>query len=298
VSLAKTLLLGFIAGVTILIGLPIGRLRKPAPTLRLMLNATAVGVLLFLIWDVLSAAWEPIDSNLSSFHEGNGGLGAAFGYGLLFAGGLAVGLLGLIAYEKWMDRATGTVEPLPVDVTARNIPTAPTTTTANPLLRTLTTWSPQRRLALLIAIGIGLHNFAEGLAIGQAAASSEIALATLLVVGFALHNATEGFGIVAPLTGETNPDGSQAIPSWGLLLMFGVIGGGPTFVGTAVGHAFVSDALSVIFLSLAAGSIIYVVIQLIGVAAKSKRMDLLAYGLLIGLLAGFLTDAIVTAAGV
>ena len=80
--------------------------------------------------------------------------------------------------------------------------------------------------------------------------------------------------------------------------MFGAIGGGPTFVGTAVGHAFVSDALSVIFLSLAAGSIIYVVLQLVGVAAKSKRMDLLAYGVLIGLLAGFLTDAIITAAGV
>ena len=88
------------------------------------------------------------------------------------------------------------------------------------------------------------------------------------------------------------------VPSWGLLLLFGAIGGGPTFVGTAIGHSFTSDALSVVFLSLAAGSILYVVIQLIGVAAKSRRMDLLAYGLLIGLLAGFLTDAIVIAAGV
>src|SRR5674536_226837 len=62
--------------------------------------------------------------------------------------------------------------------------------------------SPARRLALLIAVGIGLHNFAEGLAIGQSAASGEIALATLLVVGFGLHNATEGFGIVAPLAAD------------------------------------------------------------------------------------------------
>jgi zinc transporter, ZIP family len=69
-------------------------------------------------------------------------------------------------------------------------------------------------------------------------------------------------------------------------------------VGTAVGHAFTSDVLALTFLTLAAGSILYVVIQLVGVAAKTRRMDLLAYGMLIGLLAGFFTDAIVTAAGV
>ena len=117
-------------------------------------------------------------------------------------------------------------------------------------------------------------------------------------MGFALHNATEGFGIVAPLAGDTHPDGTRAIPSWGFLLALGAIGGGPTFIGTAVGHAFTSEVLSVAFLSLAAGSILYVVIQLIGVAAKSGRTDLLAYGLLIGLLAGFATDAIITAAGI
>src|SRR2546427_13275703 len=72
----------------------------------MMLNAVAVGILLFLVWDVLSAAWEPIDSALSDFHAGDGGLGSAFGYGLLFTGGLAVGLLALVAYERWMDRVT------------------------------------------------------------------------------------------------------------------------------------------------------------------------------------------------
>jgi ZIP family zinc transporter len=284
VSLGKTLLLGFIAGVTILLGLPIGRLKKPAPSLRVMLNAIAVGVLVFLVWDVLSAAWEPIDGALSDFHAGNGGLGSAFGYGLLFVLGLTVGLLSLVAYERWMDRVTRRSD----ESAAPGL--AP--------LRGLASWSPARRLALLVAVGIGLHNFAEGLAIGQAAASNEIALATLLVIGFALHNATEGFGIVAPLTGEVAPDGARLIPSWGSLLVLGAIGGGPTFIGTAVGHAFTSEWLSVIFLTLAAGSILYVVIQLIGIAAKSRRMDLLAYGLLIGIIAGFATDAIVTAAGV
>ena len=158
-------------------------------------------------------------------------------------------------------------------------------------------WSEAKRLALLIAVGIGLHNFAEGLAIGQSAASGEIALATLLVIGFALHNATEGFGITAPLAGDVDADGSPRRPSWPFLLVLGLIGGAPTFLGTAIGHGFTSEPVSVVFLTLAAGSIIYVVTQLMGVAAKAKRADLLAYGLLIGLVAGFLTDAIVTAGG-
>ncbi len=75
------------------------------------------------------------------------------------------------------------------------------------------------------------------------------------------------------------------------------IGGGPTFLGTAVGHNFTSEPVSVVFLTLASGSIVYVIAQLLGVAARAKRPDLVAYGLLLGLLAGFITDAIVTAGG-
>ncbi len=77
----------------------------------------------------------------------------------------------------------------------------------------------------------------------------------------------------------------------------GLIGGGPTIIGTAVGRQFTSDAVSVIFLTLAAGSILYVIIQLLGVAFKSKRKDLIYFGVLLGLLAGFVTDMIVTAGG-
>src|SRR6266853_6819463 len=105
-TLEKTLLLGFIAGVTILLGLPMARLKRPVPNLRLMLNAIAVGILIFLVWDVLSAAWEPIDAALSDFHNGDGGLAQATGYGLLFVGALAVGLLSMVAYEHWMARRT------------------------------------------------------------------------------------------------------------------------------------------------------------------------------------------------
>ena len=295
-GLSKTLLLGFIAGVTILLGLPVGRMRRPAPTLRTLLNAIAVGVLLFLVWDVLSHGWEPIDAALANSHAHKGGLGPVFGYGALFAGGLSVGLLSLVFYERWMGRLTRR----DATIDSQGLRFGPGSMVHGELSARrlgIAAWSPARRLALLIAVGIGLHNFAEGLAIGQSAARNEIGLATLLVIGFGLHNATEGFGIVAPLTANSGDDPDHERPSWRFLLSLGAIGGGPTFLGTAIGHGFTSEPISVLFLSLAAGSIVYVIVQLLGIAARARRPDLVAYGLLLGMLAGFITDAIVTAGG-
>ena len=287
-NLADTLVLGLIAGVTIVLGMPLGRMTRAGAPVRVVLNGTAVGVLLFLLWDVFSAAWEPLDAALAAHHEGTAGLGPAFGYGALFAVGLATGLLGLVAYDRRLARTSAT----------QSFGPGAQSVLEGLGSRGVAAWSPARRTALMIAIGIGLHNFAEGLAIGQAAARSDIALATLLVVGFALHNATEGFGIVAPLVGDVDDSGAARRPSWGFLMTMALIGGGPTFVGTAVGHQFTSAPVSVVFLTLAAGSIVYVIAQLLGVAARARRSDLLAAGLLIGLLAGFATDAVVTAAGV
>jgi ZIP family zinc transporter len=281
-SESHTLLLGFIAGVTILLGLPLGRVRAPRPGMRQFLNAVAIGILLFLVWDVLVHAYDPLDSALRRLHDGTGGIGPVAGYAALFFLGLAVGLMTLVYYERWLARRArprsfgpGAMSPGELSAVRAGI----------------ASWPAARRMSLLIAVGIGLHNFGEGLAIGGSAATGAIGLATILVIGFALHNGTEGFGIVAPLAAEGDR------PSWGFLLLMGLIGGGPTLVGTMVGRQFTSQAMSVIFLTLAAGSILYVVIQLLGVALKNGRKELLHWGVLLGLAAGFVTDMVVTAGG-
>jgi ZIP family zinc transporter len=290
-STTEIALLGAIAGFTIFLGLPIGRLRNPAPRLRALLNAGAIGILIFLLWDVLAHAWEPIDGALGEHHYG-----AAAGNGVVLAAGLGVGLLGLVYFDRWVARrgsaagAVAVAAPEPVAVAAGGVAdraSAPLAPAPAPAV-----WrGPAGQLALMIATGIGLHNFAEGLAIGNSAASGEIALAVLLIVGFGLHNATEGFGIVAPLAA------AGARPSWGFLATLGLIGGGPTFLGTLVGQRFTDETVAIAFLALAAGSILYVVIELLAVARKAGVKEITTWGILIGLLAGFLTDAIVTAGG-
>jgi ZIP family zinc transporter len=274
VSGANIALLGAIAGFTIYLGLPIGRIRADLPRLKSALNAVAIGILLFLVWDVLTHAWEPIDGALGHHHWG-----PALQDGLVLAVGLTAGLAGLAHYDRWAAARRARA--------AR--PTGPGAASVTELSRVRR--SAAGEIALMIAVGIGLHNFAEGLAIGNSAAKGEISLATLLVIGFGLHNATEGFGIVAPLAAE----GER--PSWPRLLLLGLIGGGPTFVGTLVGQSVVNDTVSVAFLGLAAGSILYVVIELLAVARRMATKELTAWCVALGMLLGFVTDAVVTAAG-
>jgi ZIP family zinc transporter len=279
-STGHILLLGAIAGATIFLGLPVGRMRGLAPATRAALSALATGILVFLLWDVLSGAVDPITSALDAHRWGRFAWLAALG-----AGGFALGLMSLVHYSEWMKaragrRATTLVGPGAAAVDEFE---------ARTWLDSLT---PGKQLALLIAIGIGVHNFGEGLAIGQAAAASEISLAVTLIIGFGLHNATEGFGICGPISGE----GTH--PSWGFLGAMGLIGGGPTFLGTALGQAWSSEAMSVVFFAVAAGSILYVVQELFAVNRRYGHTRLVMWLVLVGVLLGFATDFVVTAAGV
>jgi ZIP family zinc transporter len=146
-----------------------------------------------------------------------------------------------------------------------------------------------RTLALLIATGIGLHNFSEGLAIGQAAATGALQLAVVLMIGFGLHNMTEGFGIAGPLSGQR--------VSWQFIVLLGVIGGGPTFLGTVVGIIFNSPQVFILFLALAAGAIVYVITELLGQAKRFRSPEIVMWGLLLGFLLGYVTDLVVTYGG-
>ena len=261
-SFVKTVVLGFIAGATIIAGLPIGRLRKPAERVRSFLNAVAIGVLLFLVVDVFSNAYAPIKDQLQALHNHRGGsVATTITDVVLLLGGAAVGLLSLALYQRLSRRGREATPSTPAS------------------------------MSLMIASGIGLHNFGEGLAIGTASHLGAIGLSTVLVIGFALHNATEGFGIVSPLVGATNR------PSWAFLGLMALIGGGPTTVGTLVGWWWSSPTLGIVFLSLAGGSIIFVISQLLFVAGRSRHQTTVFVGITIGLLAGFLTDIVVAIAG-
>jgi zinc transporter ZupT len=137
-------------------------------------------------------------------------------------------------------------------------------------------------LATLIAIGIGLHNLGEGLAIGAAYTLGEVALGSFLIVGFTLHNTTEGLAILSPLV-----SGKARLRD---LAWLGVLGGGPTIVGAWIGAFTYSDPLSLLFLGVGAGAIFQVVLVL--ARSRTERDEPIVEALArprnaAGLIAGF-----------
>lgn len=243
-----------------------------SPRVRGTLTSISVGILIFLLIEISEHAFGPVEDLAKAASHGAAAPSDALIMGAAFAVGLTVGLLGLVYFEnRYLHR------PAPGD---------PAVSSPAPEGRAM-------RLAMMIAVGIGLHNFSEGLAIGASAGAGTLSFAVFLAIGFALHNATEGFGIAAPLAGTH--------PPWKFLGLVGVIGGGPTFVGTLVGSLFESPVLSVLFLSFAAGALIYVIKELLHHGRKTatdpEHSMFVMGGVVAGFLLGFVTELALGLAG-
>jgi ZIP family zinc transporter len=281
-SFAETVLLGAIAGFTIYLGLPVGRLGRVSDRARVALAMFSVGILAFIFVDVTGHGQAIIETALQRYKHNDASLAHVVGLFALLAVGFTAGTAGISGIEQYLRRRAVRPPIAGGDAAA--------TLTAGELAKYE---FDARRVALrsgmTIAFAIGLHNFAEGLAIGVSAKSGAIGLATVLIIGFGLHNATEGFGIVGPLGGVR--------PSWRWLFLAGLVGGGPTFVGTIVGYQVHSDPLELCFYALAGGAILYVVGEIWTAVRRYGYRTLGLYFLAFGFLVGIATDLIVTYGG-
>lgn len=282
-SFTETVLLGAIAGFTIYLGLPVGRVTSMDDRVRVGLAMFSVGILAFIFMDVTAHAEDLVQAALAGFKSHRTGLLHVVGLFALLAVGFIAGTTTISMVERRLRPAQ---PPIAGGAAEAGL--------GSPALAAHDDRSAQTRHRALqtgmsIAVAIGLHNFAEGLAIGVSAKTGAIGLATVLVIGFGLHNATEGFGIVGPLGGVR--------PSWKWLAVAGLVGGGPTFIGTIVGYQVHSEALELCFYALAGGAIIYVIGEIWSATRRYGYRTLGLNLLAVGFIAGVATDLIVSYGG-
>ena len=259
--------LGFFAGATIYLGMPFARLRTASSNARVFVGMLSAGILLFLFWDVLDTALSPVAVAAQA-----GNLSFAYVSVAVVLAGFALAYLGLTWFDaRYRSRS----------LAAASADASQPTPSFGPL-----------RAMNLIAGGIGLHNFAEGLAIGTTYASGILTAALLLFVGFAIHNSTEGFGIVGPAMA------AGLTPSWRRLLALGAVGGLPTLLGTITGSVVTAPFVSTLFLAIAAGAILYVVLELAFLGDRRRLPALRAMGLFVGFSLGLVTDLLLVASHV
>jgi ZIP family zinc transporter len=314
-SFAETAALGALAGLTIYIGLPLGRMERVGVRLRVSLAMLSVGILAFIFMDVTSNAQGIVSDALNAFKDDHGSFGHVFALFAILAAGFTAGVAGISAVERRLrgrqpaiDTGKGPPTRAPGGIADRPAPPPIAGGAASeaalapaggaiagggggegPDSAALEARRRALRTGMVIAVAIGLHNFAEGLAIGVSAKAGEIGLATVLIIGFSLHNATEGFGIVGPL--------GSVRPSWRWLVLAGLVGGGPTFMGTLVGFQVSSSELELLFYALAGGAILYVIGEIWTGMRRYGYRTLGLYMLAVGFLLGVATDLVVTYGG-
>lgn len=261
-TLPPHIVLGLIAGATIFLGLPVALLPGVSERTKGFLNAMSGGVLIFLLVEIVGKTLESLEELFVSAARGYPTLPAALTLSALLLLGLATGLLSMVYFEGLFIFGSKDARPAGSD---------------------------GRRVASMIAVGIGLHNLTEGMAIAQAYSWGETRLALALAVGFGLHNATEGFGIAAPLTGEK--------VSLGWLAKMGLVGGGPTILGALLGGYWQSDRFRLFTFGLAAGAILYVIGELLHIGRRLKGEAVVEVGLLAGFALAFAAEMLVAYSG-
>ncbi|HEY7966410.1 MAG TPA: hypothetical protein VID68_05240 [Solirubrobacteraceae bacterium] len=285
-SFAETALLGAIAGITIYLGLPVGRVQHIDERLRVGLAMFSAGILAFIFMDVSAHGETIIQGTLDQFKHGRTSFGHVAWLFALLAAGFVTGTAGIAGAERSLMRRRRSSAPPIAGAAVGSLAAGDASRlhAEGALAR-----AHALRTGMTIAVAIGLHNFAEGLAIGVSARAGAISLATMLIIGFALHNATEGFGIVGPLGGVR--------PSWRWLGLAGLVGGGPTFLGSMIGFQVDSRPLELLFYALAGGAILYVIGEIWGAMRRYGHRELGLYLLAAGFLLGVATDLVVTYGG-
>jgi ZIP family zinc transporter len=286
VSFAQTVILGALAGLTIYLGLPVGRMQLLSARSRVALAMFAVGILSFILVDVLSSGLNIVDGAMEAFkHHHQSFLYVAW-LVVLLAAGFGAGSAGLATVQRRMRPLGARRPPIAGGADVAAVAGVDPEVVASEL-------DAKRRSALrtglTIAAAIGVHNFAEGLAIGVSARAGAVSLATVLIIGFALHNATEGFGIVGPL--------GDVRPSWKWLGLAGLIGGGPTFLGSILGYEVTSHALEMTFYAVAGGAILFVIGEVWNGMRRFGYRELELLMLSAGFMVGVLTDLVVAYGG-
>jgi ZIP family zinc transporter len=283
--LLRLYVLGALAGLTIFLGLPIAAFSRMKPAARGAMNGLATGILIILTIDILGNVLDSGEQVIKYWADGQAVTFAGVLTLVLLVLGVFAGLIGIPFIEKRFIKPAMQRD-LPRRAAAIGTPIgthAPASPAAGKAADTPTTpTTPPAVLSLSIAAGIGLHNLGEGLAIGQSAASGAVSLALVLVIGFGLHNMTEGFGIAAPLAGMR--------PSLRFLLLAGLIGGGPTFLGTIIGASWSSPVATTLFLSIAGGSLIYVSADLLILGRRSLARLPLMISVAAGFFIGYFTE--------
>jgi ZIP family zinc transporter len=243
--------LGVIAGLLpVYLGLlPLHFVRRLSLSKRILLISFSAGILLFLFADVIGEAIKLASSTV---------LGSS-----VFTLGLILGLAGPVGVSYWKTQSKNNHGRHADDSASKN--------------------GVKLVAAYMIALGIGLHNFGEGLALGTASAAGQVALTTVLVVGFALHNGTEGMGITGPMS-----DIPYRVKD---PLLLGFIAGFPTVLGSALGSIVYSSLMAALFFSVASGALLYVTVELIRVSYSPRKTFL---GMVIGLLLMYFTNLLLS----